>query len=84
MESDSRRAAFQKLLILVGEAMHAIELVDIGDAPLGSERKRIDEVFSFLTPDADLVRKAQAYEEFRAMIQAFLDVEEQGRNGEDG
>lgn len=50
-EKDPRRAAFAKLMGLVGKAMHDIEWVDSCDFAPGDEHASIDAVFAFLKAD---------------------------------
>lgn len=47
VETDPRRAAFQKLLFLVAEAMHDIEWVDSCDYGEGDDHKAIDKCLNF-------------------------------------
>lgn len=61
-DADPRRAAFAKLLDLVGNAMHDIEWVDSSDYEEGYEYKSIDAVFSFLQPTPEIIFKANAFD----------------------
>lgn len=70
--TDPRRAAFQKLLKLVGQAMYAIEWVDSSDYGPGYEHKDIDRCFAFLQADPETIRKARAYDEMREIFKKFL------------
>lgn len=69
--TDPRRAAFQKLLKLVGQAMYAIEWVDSSDYGPGDEHKDIDKCFAFLA-DPETIRKARAYDSMKETFKAFL------------
>lgn len=60
--TDPRRAAFRKLLRLVGDAMHDIEWVDSCDYAPGDEHKAIDACFAFLKADPDTIKKAQSFD----------------------
>lgn len=70
--TDPRRAAFQKLLKLVGEAMHDIEWVDSCDYGEGDDHAAIDACFAFLTSNPEIIKKAHAYDELKGMIKEFL------------
>ena len=70
--SDPRRAAFAKLMGLVGEAMHDIEWVDSGDYGPGDEHKSIDKVFAFLNVDPSIVTKAHAYDKLESLLKEFF------------
>lgn len=70
--TDPRRAAFQKLLKLIGQAMYAIEWVDSCDWGPGDEHKDIDRCFAFLQADPEIIRKAHAYDAMRDSFKAFL------------
>lgn len=70
--TDPRRAAFQKLLRLVGKAMHDIEWVDSSDYGPGDEYAAIDDCFAFLKADPDTIRKARAFDEMREIFAKFL------------
>lgn len=70
--SDARRAAFKQLLLLVSQAMHDIEWVDSCDYGSGGDHKSIDEVFSFLSANPDVIKKAAAYDELEKMLAAYF------------
>lgn len=65
---NKKRLLFQKLLHLVGEAMHDIEWVDSCDYAEGDENKALDAVFNFLKGDAETKWKALAYDEICSVI----------------
>lgn len=67
-----RRAAFAKLMGLVGKAMKAIEWVDSADCAEGYEDESIDTVFSFLGEDAELVKKAAAYDAMADILKEYF------------
>lgn len=48
VDTDIRRYQFQKLLTLIGKAMHDIEWVDSGDYSAGDEYEAIDACLKFL------------------------------------
>ena len=73
-ETDPRRAAFQKLLKLVANAMHDIEWVDSCDYCKGEEYKSIDEVFSFISKDAETIIKARSYDALKDILCQYLKV----------
>lgn len=70
--TNPRRAAFQKLLGLVGKAIHDIEWVDSCDYGKGDEDKAIDECFAFLKADPETIRKAHAYDELKHVLKEYL------------
>jgi hypothetical protein len=70
--TDPRRAAFAKLLDLVGEAMGDIEWVDSSDYGPGDDHKSIDAVFAFLTADPEIIKKAHAYDRLISTLRDFL------------
>lgn len=72
--TDPRRAAFQKLLKLVGNAMHEIEWVDSCDSSPGAEYAAIDLCFEFLKANPDTIKKAQAYDALKEMVGKFLET----------
>lgn len=72
VDKDPRRASFQKLLKLVGKAMHAIEWVDSCDWGPGDEYKAIDGVFSFLKSDPEIIKKAHSYDALKEHLKEFL------------
>jgi len=74
--TDPRRASFAKLLLLIKKAAHDIEWVDSFDYGKGDEHQAIDEVFSFLTPNPEVLIKAHAYDEFKTIVKSFLETEE--------
>lgn len=70
--TDPRRAAFARLMALVGEAMHDIEWVDSCDYGAGDEHKAIDEVFAFLKASPEIITKAHAYDKLKNQLKEFL------------
>lgn len=72
VDTNPRRASFQKLLKLVAEAMHDIEWVDSEDCCQGDDNKAIDAVFSFLKADPSIITKAHAYDELKERLQNFF------------
>lgn len=68
IDKDPRRASFQKLLKLVGEAMHDIEWVDSCDYGIGADHNAIDRVFGFLGTDPEIIKKAHAYDQLRERL----------------
>lgn len=72
INNNPRRAAFQKLLKLVAEAMHDIEWVDSGDYSPGDENKAIDEIFSFLSESPEKIIKAAAFDSFKEDIKEWF------------
>lgn len=76
--TDPRRAAFQKLLELVAEAMRDIEWVDSGDSGKGDEHKAIDACFAFLGSDPLIITKAAAFDGLKErMLSYFADLEKE-------
>lgn len=71
-DTDSRRAAFQRLLRLIGKAMHDIEWVDSGDTSDGAEHAAIDAVFDFLSATPETIKKAAAYDTLKEQLKEFL------------
>lgn len=71
-QRDPKRAAFQKLLTLVADAMHDIEWVDSGDYGYGDEHKAIDACFAMLGHDPEVVTKAAAYDALKAQLTEFF------------
>jgi hypothetical protein len=71
-DKDPRRAAFAKLMGLVGEAMHDIEWVDSCDMAAGAEHPAIDAVFAFLKADPETIKKARAYDRLAEQLKEFL------------
>ena len=70
-DKDPRRKAFQKLLRLVGQAMHDIEWVDSSDCSPGDEHEAIDKVFNYLKLDPMIVAKAEAYDQVIKLCNSF-------------
>lgn len=70
--TDPKRAAFQKLLTLVADAMHDIEWVDSGDYGYGDEHKAIDACFAMLGQDPELVTKAAAFDALKEQLKEYL------------
>lgn len=68
----ARRAAFAKLMGLVGKAMHDIEWVDSCDYAPGDEHGAIDRVFAFLKADPETIKKAHAFDQLKARLKEFL------------
>lgn len=66
---NKKRMAFQKLLTLVGEAMHDIEWVDSGDKKEGSEDAAIDKCLSFLKANPEVISKAEYYDSLAEIFQ---------------
>lgn len=77
-DTNPRRAAFAKLLKLVGEAMHDIEWVDSCDYGPGDENEAIDKVFKFLSTDEQTVIKARAYDQMIKRLKEITDYEPTG------
>lgn len=69
---DPRRAAFQKLLMLVSKAMRDVEWVDSCDYGPGDDHKSIDAVFAFLGNDPEIVKKAAAYDALKVTLEKFF------------
>lgn len=74
-DSDPRRASFVKLLKLVAKACHDIEWVDSCDYGPGDDHKAIDEVFSFLGNDPELIKKAHAYDNLKETLLKYFEEE---------
>jgi hypothetical protein len=70
--TDPRRAAFQKLLLLVSDAMHDIEWVDSCDYGPGDDHAAIDAVFASLTATPEIIIKAAAYDNMKELLQKFF------------
>lgn len=71
-DKNPRRAAFAKLMNLVGEAMHDIEWVDSCDTSEGSENESIDKVFAFLSADPETIKKAHAYDRICETLKEYF------------
>ena len=76
IENNPDRAAFQKLLKLVANAMHDIEWVDSGDNGEGEELKAIRKCFKFLTPDDDKILKSAKYDLLKSRLKKIVEVME--------
>ena len=72
VDSDPRRAAFKKLLILVAKAMHDIDFVYSFEYIPGDDHEAIDAVFAFLGNGPDNVMKAAAYDSMKTTLEKFL------------
>lgn len=72
--TDPRRAAFQRLLKLVSEAMHDIEWVDSGDNGPGDEHDSIDACMAFLADSPEIIVKAAAYDALKEQLKKYLEV----------
>lgn len=75
-ETEPRRMAFQKLLSLVGKAMHDIEWVDSCDYGIGDDHAAIDAVFAFLNADPKTIAKAHAYDGLKEQLKCYFQIEE--------
>lgn len=73
-----RRAAFQKLISLVGHAMYEVEWADSGDTTPGCDRENaaIDACLDMLGQDPEVVRKAAAYDSMSRVLKEFFKWEE--------
>ena len=74
IHDDPRRMAFQKLLKLVGIAMHDIEWVDSSDYGPGDEYEAIDACFAFLKADPEIIIKSHAYDGLKELLKKFLEA----------
>ena len=74
VDSDPRRAAFKKLLILVAKAMHDIDFVDSFEYIPGDDHEAIDAVFAFLGNGPDNVKKAASYDSLKQTLENFFRV----------
>lgn len=79
-DKDPRRAAFAKLVGLVGKAMYAIEWVDSCDWGDGDDHEAIDKVFAFLKASPDVIKKAHAYDALTARLREFFQSGEDSRD----
>lgn len=79
MNSDPRRASFQKLLHLVAEAMYAVEWVDSCDKSPGDEHEAIDAVYAFLGSSPEVISKAHSYDKLKETLEIFFEGESNGR-----
>lgn len=70
-DKDPRRAAFAKLMGLVGKAMRDVEWVDSGDCGPGDDHASIDKVFAFLEAEPEVIKKAHAFDALRDRLQEF-------------
>ena len=71
-DENPRRAAFQRLLHLVADAMHDIEWVDSCDMSPGDENEAIDRCFAFLQQDPTVIVKAAAYDALKERLTEYL------------
>lgn len=67
-----RREAFRKIVALVAKAAYDIEWVDSSDYGPGDENAAIDALLSALGSDPEMVRKALAYDDMMARLDAAL------------
>jgi len=76
-DSDPRIATFQKLLKLVGEAMHEIEWADSCDTSPGNdnETRAIDKCLEFMQCKREIVIKAHAYDNLKERLDEFFSEE---------
>lgn len=72
VQTDTRRASFQRLLFLVAKAMHEIEWVDSGDCGKGDEYKAIDDCFAFLGNDPEIIKKSHAYDGLKELLTSYF------------
>jgi len=70
---DPRRAAFQELLTLVGEAMHDIEWVDSSDYGPGDEHAAIDKCLKYLKTSPKMIAKAAMYDKINEIFEKLED-----------
>jgi hypothetical protein len=70
-DKSPRRAAFQRLLKKVAEAMHDIEWVDSYDKSPGDENEAIDECFKLIGDDPIIIGKALAFDTVALLVEAY-------------